>query len=1472
MKRLFCAQFGALLVATQIFAASASAAGVRPNSVSPQAGAPAVPVILTPTSLTFDPQLITTTSPAQKITLKNNQTVTLTISSIVTSSGFAPTSTCPISPATLAAGATCTISVTFTPASLGTINGTLSVSDNAAGSPQTASLTGTGTLDGVAYIGITPAVPSAPSGTQLHLSATGQNATGQLADITQYAAWSSSDQSVAKVSSTGLVQALSQGTATITASLDSINQTAKFTVTAPSLSSITVSPSNPSIPFGANQQFTAAMKFSDGSTKDATSVVTWSSSNTSAATISSSGLATIVAPGKTTTISASLQSVSGNTLLTTTKPACAAPPAGLIGWWSGDGNTVDLAGTNSGAIRNGVTYSRGEVGSGFTFSQSGASVLVNAPEYSPTAGTLMFWFLSTSGGAMTGSLLPNGNHGPGVAIDPNGNLLWELGNLTAQSLGQVSSNTWHHFALTYFTSGTAVDVILYLDGTQVTTAATIPNTAWSPQVLFGGYLGAVEPSFAGSMDEIEIFNKSLTPQQVQQAYHAFGTGMCKPTLQSIAVTPGNPSVAPGTTQQMTATGTYNDSSTHDLTSSAAWSSSSGAATVTATGLVIGAAPGTSAIKAFLNGQQGTVNVTVVPALTAIQVSPPTAKIAVGTSKAFTATGTYSDSSQRNVTAGVTWSSSSGAATVGSNGVALGVSPGQTSITAALGAINDSANLTVTSATLKSITVTPTNPAIAPLTTDQFTATGSFSDNSTQDLTTQAVWSSSNPAVASISTTGLATAGAALGSSTISASIGSVNGQTLLTVNKVNGTLQSIVVSPGSSSLSAGFTEQLTAQGRLSDGTVLDVTSAVQWSSSATSVVTVSNINGTNGLASAKKAGGANITATLGTVNGGATVTVSKASLASMQITPAGSTIPPGGSTQFTATGTLTDGTTSNITSIVTWASSALTVAAISNTDGSKGLATSVGSGTTTVSAKIGPLVGATSLGVQDQLVSISVSPVNATISPSTTKQFTATGLFLSGLTADLTKNVLWTSSDLSAATINANGLATGMPRPKGSGLAGQTVLTASLGTVNSTAMLAVTPIQHIIIMVQENRSTDNLFQDPVLISRGADIAQSGLDSKGNVHQLQQIPLNTGWGGAHEFFTFNQSYDKGKMDGFDLVSIGCNPAKCNTIPPNPMYSYVNPADIGPYFQMAEQYVFADRMFQTNEGPSWPAHMFVFNGTSAPDATSNMFVAENPYPMVVPMGCGGAPTSFVKLVNPQGVEDSTTFPCFDPPALVDWMDLYGISWKYYTSTANYLFTAPNGIAHLYYGSDWVNNVIQPSSAILTDIAAGDLAAVSWVTPTGAQSDHANWSNGTGPSWIASVVNAIGNSPYWNSTAIMVTWDDWGGWYDHVPPPKVIRDGTSWGSGYLYGFRVPLLLVSPYAKPAHISHTVYDFGSPLRLIEESFNLPSMGFADAHTNDLSDSFDYSQNPIQFKNITAPFGADYFLNDKTEATDPDDY
>jgi phospholipase C len=164
-------------------------------------------------------------------------------------------------------------------------------------------------------------------------------------------------------------------------------------------------------------------------------------------------------------------------------------------------------------------------------------------------------------------------------------------------------------------------------------------------------------------------------------------------------------------------------------------------------------------------------------------------------------------------------------------------------------------------------------------------------------------------------------------------------------------------------------------------------------------------------------------------------------------------------------------------------------------------------------------------------------------------------------------------------------------------------------------------------------------------------------------------------------------------------------------------------------------------------------------------------------------------------------------------------------------------------------WAQHVITQPAQVLKDISSGQLAAVSWVIPTGQASDHPATNDGSGPSWVASIVNAIGNSSYWSNTVIIITWDDWGGWYDHVPPPKVVNDGTSWGSGYVYGFRVPLLVVSPYAKAGYVSQVTHDFGSILHFIEGSFGLPSLGYADARADDLSDCFDFgqSQSPIPF-------------------------
>ena len=360
------------------------------------------------------------------------------------------------------------------------------------------------------------------------------------------------------------------------------------------------------------------------------------------------------------------------------------------------------------------------------------------------------------------------------------------------------------------------------------------------------------------------------------------------------------------------------------------------------------------------------------------------------------------------------------------------------------------------------------------------------------------------------------------------------------------------------------------------------------------------------------------------------------------------------------------------------------------------------------------------------------------------------------------------------------------------------------------------------------------------------------------------------------------YDGGKMDGADLVKCTV-PAHCPPIEhPNPQFKYVNPADVQPYFALAEQYTFGDRMFQTNQGPSFPAHQFIIAGTSAPTAMSSLFASENTFPQNNDAGCIAQPGTTVKMINAAGSETiPAQYPCFEHPTLTDLLQTNGVSWRYYTPLPGSIWTGPDAIEHICQqktingvltctGPDWTNNVILPQSKVLTDIANGQLAQVTWIIPDGAASDHAVANDGSGPSWVASIVNAIGNSPFWANTAIIITWDDWGGWYDHVAP-KVINDGVSWGSGYVYGFRVPLIVVSPYAKAAYISHATHDFGSILKFIETTFKLPALGYADTPADDLSDCFDLVHAPLAFHVIPAALNAAHFINDKRAPTAPDD-
>jgi phospholipase C len=447
---------------------------------------------------------------------------------------------------------------------------------------------------------------------------------------------------------------------------------------------------------------------------------------------------------------------------------------------------------------------------------------------------------------------------------------------------------------------------------------------------------------------------------------------------------------------------------------------------------------------------------------------------------------------------------------------------------------------------------------------------------------------------------------------------------------------------------------------------------------------------------------------------------------------------------------------------------------------------------------------------------------------------------------------------------------------------------------HSNVTLTVPPpapkIQHIVIIFQENRTPDNLFQDPVLIARGADIQNYGINSLGKTIPLSQIDLGTVGANpdyydlSHAHSAFLLMYDNGKMDGANLIPVsGCPQGAVNCPPPNPQFMYVNPGDVQPYFQMAEQYTFADRMFQTNQGPSFPAHQFIISGTSAPAVGSNLFASENPSgggPDEA-AGCIAPPAETVALIDPSGNE-TTMYPCFEHPTLTDLLDAANVSWRYYAPSAGSIWTAPDAIQHMCgpnakppnatqcTGSDWtgtspkvVLNQSQSNAQILSDIANHQLAQVSWVIPDGNDSDHAESNDGCGPSWVSSVVNAIGNSQYWSDTAIFITWDDWGGWYDHVAP-RILNS-------YEYGFRVPLIVVSPYAKAAYVSHVIHDFGSILKFIEQNFGLPSLGYADALADDFSDSFNLSQTPIAFQVIPPPADNAQCVSDQSPATAPDD-
>ncbi|HSZ61325.1 MAG TPA: Ig-like domain-containing protein [Terriglobales bacterium] len=539
-----------------------------------------------------------------------------------------------------------------------------------------------------------------------------------------------------------------------------------------------------------------------------------------------------------------------------------------------------------------------------------------------------------------------------------------------------------------------------------------------------------------------------------------GTGSLTVTaaiLQSIAVTPANDTVPIGTITPFTATGTYSDNSTQDLTSTATWSSSNTAqASITSPGGVVTALALTSTaitITATSGTVSGNTGLTVATAtLTSIVIpSGPqnTVTIANGTSYQFTAYGLYNDGSKRNLTTKVTWASANpNAATIGAGtGRAQAVGAGlSTSITATLGSVSGMTTLVVSTATIQSIAVGPTNVQIAPLTDQTFTAIGTFSDNTTQNISQDVMWSSNNP-VATISNTagsiGVATAVSPGGATaTISATFGATTGTAQLIVSTA--TLNTITVTPATATLALEANLALQSTGNFSDGTSQPITTVATCVSSDTTIATVNENIVTGESISANPV---TIKCSLGGVHGTASVTVE--GFTAIAITaPNNGNVAEDTSIALTATGTLTDGTTQNITSSVLWTSSNPSLATMSNSSGTYGWANGIAPGTVTVIAAFGGQVGVASLNVTDAtLTTITITPANPSVNLGTRQQFSAKGTFSDLSTEELTQQVTWTSSEQAVAIINSAGLA--LTTGKGSTSIGATLngVTATSATL-----------------------------------------------------------------------------------------------------------------------------------------------------------------------------------------------------------------------------------------------------------------------------------------------------------------------------------------------------------------------------------------------------------------------------------------
>lgn len=846
------------------------------------------------------------------------------------------------------------------------------------------------------------------AGLTLQLAASGTYSDGTSSDVSSQVTWKTSDATVASISAAGLLTAVKQGSVTVTATVGAVTGSASITVGQPVLKSLTVTGSS-SVALGATEQLAAQGLYSDQSTQTLTSQVSWQTSDNTVATIAASGLLSTAKVGSVT-VTATMGSVSGNMAVTVSVPAIATIRITPSSFSVAAGQTKQLSASavySDGSVQDVTAQAAWGSSATSVMRVTAAGLATGVSQGSATLSATVGSITGTANGSVSAAVLNS------ITVTPSS---------ASVAMGQTQAFT----ANGIFSDGSSTDITNSVTWTSnATNIASVDATGLATGLASGSAsITASSPTASGSA--------TLTVTAAK--------------LTSIDISPDGDSIPVGGQDQLQLTGTFSDGTTQTITN-ATWSSSdSTLASVDNTGLVTGVASSSGnavTITAQAGGFTNTTTIYVTSAVAeSISITPATASIASGTSMQYTVNGVFSDGSTQPITAGLSWSSSApSVAGISASGLVTGAAPGQTTIGVTYGSMKASATLTVTAATLQAIVVTPPVPTVGINGSIQFTATGVFTDNSTQDITSQVTWSSSASTVALISSTGLASA-LSNGTATITASDQGLSGSATLTVTSA--TLVSIAVTPANPILPPHTKLQMTAMGTFSDGTTVPL-SGVTW---YTNTGRYASVSGT-GLVRTKKstAQAVPVYAKLNGIVGQTSLTITSMAVTSLQIAPANPTIAAGTTQQFQLIGLFSDGvTTVDLTKSAQWQTSNFRDAVINRS----GLASGIAAGSVTITGSYGTLTPATTtLTVSNAtLQSITVAPAAQTVIIGGLQPFTATGSFSDGSTQDITSVCTWTSSTPTVAVVNQSGVATSVTQ-------GTTNIAATFQGVSGSGALTV---------------------------------------------------------------------------------------------------------------------------------------------------------------------------------------------------------------------------------------------------------------------------------------------------------------------------------------------------------------------------------------------------------------------------------